>query len=180
MARSRASAPARPRTSICRDTNSGAIVRLIASLKLSAYFVDDGRSYSPKQRKIWFHLCGKATSTCSQFLFQQLFFPQLRVQPSVCQQFVVLSLFNDVSIVEHQYQICSTQHGNPMRRDQTSLSRHEPLQVNQDIFRRVRIHGGERIIQQKDIRIAKDGARKLTLCFCPPDNVTPRSPTMVS
>ena len=69
------------------------------------------------------------------------------------------SLLHNVSVVEHQYQIGSTQRGNPMRGDQASLTRHEPLQVNQDIFRRVRIHGGKRVVQQKDIRVAKDGAR---------------------
>ena len=98
-------------------------------------------------------------STCGQLLFQQLFFPQFRVQPSIRQQYVVRSLLNDVSVVEHKYQIGSTQRGNTMRGDHAGLSRHELLHANQDIFCRVRIHGGERVVQQKDLRITEDGAR---------------------
>jgi hypothetical protein len=53
-------------------------------------------------------------------------------------------------------------------------------QVMQDLVLGTAIHRRKRIIQDQDFSVQQQRAGNRNTLFCPPDSITPRSPTSVS
>ena len=91
----------------------------------------------------------------------------------------VIALLGDPPLLEHQDAIRRPQRGDAMR-DQHRRSGALP-EVLEDPYLGLRVHRREGVVEQEDRCVSRTSARaRVSRCFCPPESMTPRSPTGVS
>src|SRR5208283_564862 len=99
-----------------------------------------------------------ATLNFGELFFQQLLVIQVAVVAVQGEQFVVRAEFHDASLVQHRNAVGLAHGGDAVRNKDGSAALHHLSQMIQDFVFGVGVDAGERVIQNKDARVANEGA----------------------
>jgi hypothetical protein len=96
------------------------------------------------------------------------------------QQLVVAAQFDDSAAVEHGDLVGIAHGGDAVGDEDGGGGGGVAAQAAEDALFGVGVDAGQRVVEDEDGGAAQQGAGDGARCFCPPESVTPRSPTMVS
>ena len=78
---------------------------------------------------------------------------QLRIEAARSNELVVVAHFGDRAVGNDDDLVRMLQGGDAVGNDDVRFARAQRMQVLQDLLFRVRIHGGDRIIEDQDLRV---------------------------
>ncbi len=97
------------------------------------------------------------------------------------EQFVMSAEFDDASAMQDGDAVGIAHRRDAVRDEDGCASAHDITQVVENSVFRLRVNARKRIVENQNAWIADQGAWAIAVrCFCPPERVMPRSPTMVS